>query len=294
MSDGEPTGPRPAPLVPPLPLAHGELDAEDARELQALKAQIRIASGFLCEGYKEKCLRRRIAVRMRARGVHRYGDYASLLTGDTDEYARLLAAVTINVSKFFRNAEVWDTLRAVVMPALFALPDREIRIWSAGAAGGEEAYSLAMLVLEYAESTGNVAAAERFRIVGTDIDSQILEIARRGEYPELAFAETAPETRERWFTGPRAATVRDEVRTLVSFDKGDLLREAPPAAHHLILCRNVVIYFERGVQEELFARFADALAPGGFLLLGKVETLFGSAAPRFRVLANAERLFQLA
>ena len=293
MSDAESPGPRPAPLVPPLPLAHGELDAEDARELQELKAQIRIASGFLCEGYKEKCLRRRIAVRMRARGVHRYGDYAGLLSEDADEYVRLLAAVTINVSKFFRNAEVWETLRAVVMPALFASPDREIRIWSAGSAGGEEAYSLAMLVLEHAQHAGDARAAARFRIVGTDIDSQILEIARRGEYPELAFAETPPEMRERWFTGPRKATVRDEVRALVSFEKGDLLQDALAAGYHLILCRNVVIYFERAVQERLFARFADALAPGGFLLLGKVETLFGAGAPRFRALANAERLFQL-
>ena len=286
-------GPRPAPFVPPLPLAHGELDAEDARELQELKAQIRIASGFLCEGYKEKCLRRRIAVRMRARGVHRYADYADLLGKDAEEYARLLAAVTINVSKFFRNSEVWDTLRAAVMPALFARPDPVVRIWSAGCAGGEEAYSLAMTVLEYAEKIGKPAAARRFRILGTDIDAQILDVARHGEYPELAFAETPPEARERWFCGSGLRSVRPEVRALVGFEKADLLRDAPAAAHHLILCRNVVIYFERSVQDALFTRFADALAPGGFLMLGKVETLLGPAAPRFRVIANAERLFSL-
>ena len=93
-----------------LPLAQGELSEKDARELQDLKEQIRRDVGFYCDGYKEHCLRRRIAVRMRARGMHRYADYAALLLKDPQEYQKLRDAVTINVSKFYRNPEVWEAV----------------------------------------------------------------------------------------------------------------------------------------------------------------------------------------
>ncbi len=282
------------PQLPGLPLAYGDLPAEDARELMALKDFIEASGGFLCTGYKERCLRRRIAVRMRARGTHRYGEYEALLRRDPAEYQRLLDTVTINVSKFFRNPEVWRALEQLVVPTLFA-PDRgDVRIWSAGCAGGEEPYTVAILLREYAERHQLLSRLDQVRIRATDIDRGSLEGARRAEFGEFAFTEAPAGMRDRWFEGPHLTRLKSELRGRVEFGVLDLMKDALPAGQHLILCRNVIIYFERDVQEELFMRFHEALAPGGFLVLGKVETLFGPAATAFRPVANRERIFRKA
>src|SRR5512144_1896870 len=147
-----------------LPLAYGDLHEEDRRELTDLKGFVESMGGLRCTGYKERCLRRRIAVRMRARGSHRYRDYQALLARDPEEFQRLLDTLTINVSKFFRNPEVWRAVEEKVLPYLFALETPEIRIWSAGCAGGEEPYTVAILLYEYAEKRGLLSSLDRFRI----------------------------------------------------------------------------------------------------------------------------------
>ena len=273
-------------------LTHGELSERDADELRVLKQLIRKHVGIECDGYKEKCLRRRLAVRMRARGLESYAQYSALLDTDSDERSRLADVVTINVSKFFRNPDAWSLLRAHVVPHLFGLDAGTVDIWSAGCAAGEEAYSLAILLLEYAERMDRDVS--RFRILATDVDERALDAARLGEYPEFAFAETPDDTRARWFTGPDARMIRPEVQRLVRFETRDLLRDRYPARRHLILCRNVVIYFDRPAQETVFSGFHDALAEGGHLLLGKVETLFGPAATSFQSVSTRERLFRRA
>ena len=288
-----------SPLPPPLPrfdagclhtLAYGALTERDVSELHALKRQIQDSIGFQCDGYKEKCLRRRIAVRMRARGVHSYARYAELLGDDAEEHRRLAEAMTINVSKFFRNREVWEVVRATVLPALLERGFREIRIWSAGCAAGEEAYSIAMLVLELASERG--IDPRRFKITGTDIDRTTLDLARQGEYPEYAFGEIDPTMRERWFEGADLRRVRPDLRRIVRFEPLDLIADAFAGGQHLIFCRNVIIYFERRIQEDLFGRFRAALTPGGFMVLGKVETLFGAHGRTFHPIAARERVFQ--
>lgn len=282
---------RPA-LPPPLPLAHGELGEEDALQLRALKRQIRTASGLFCEGYKEKCLRRRLAVRMRARGVHRYGDYAALLDEDPEEYARLIDTVTINVSKFFRNPEVWEAVRDVVLPDVLGRPG-VLRMWSAGTATGEEPYTLAMLVRAHLETARRLDVLDRIDIEATDIDAQALEKARVGVYPALALVETPDAARLRWFEpGGPPFQVREEVRRMVRFTQGDLIPHAARSDLDLILCRNVFIYFERELQEDLLGRFAEALRPGGWLVLGKVETLLGPVTRQLEAVRSRERIYR--
>ncbi len=278
--------------LPGLPLAYGDLQEEDARELAQLKSYIEASGGLRCTGYKERCLRRRIAVRMRARGAHRYRDYEALLRRDAQEYQRLLDTVTINVSKFYRNPEVWQAIEALILPALFALDEPEVRIWSAGSAGGEEPYTVAMMLMEYAERHQQRPRLDRFRIRATDIDRESLAAAARAEYADFAFTEAPPTMRSRWFEGGRLERLRPEVRARVEFGVLDLMRDDFPRQQHLVICRNVIIYFERDVQEHLSSRFHEALAPGGYLVLGKVETLFGKAAAGFRAVANRERLFR--
>ena len=273
-----------------LPLAQGELSEKDARELQLLKEQIRRDVGFYCDGYKEHCLRRRIAVRMRARGIHTYSDYARLLQSDAQEYQKLRDAVTINVSKFYRNPEVWRVLEQKVVPGLFEA-DRDIRIWSAGCAGGEEPYSIAILLREYALRTGQLDKLPRFDVLGTDIDLTSLQTAERGSYGAFAFTDLPFDIRQTWFHPPTCVEVKPEIKAAVRFEMRDLITSDCAGGYDVIFCRNVVIYFERIIQEELFAKFHSALAPGGFLVLGKVETLFGRSAALYSPVSQRERVF---
>jgi chemotaxis protein methyltransferase CheR len=271
-------------------LAAGELSPRDAAELEALKRLIRERTGLHCDGYKERCLRRRIAVRMRARQAHRFADYARILEHDATEFRRLADTLTINVSKFFRNPEVWALVRERVVPYLFEVDAPVVDVWSAGAAAGEEAYTLAILLLEHAARYGGDVS--RIRITGTDIDRSALAGAVRAEYPAFALTEMPGAVRERWFEGPERNRLRAEVRARVRFRTLDLITGAFPARQHFILCRNVVIYFEREVQRSIFSRFRDALVPGGWLLLGKVEALFGEALHDYQAVSNRERLFR--
>lgn len=264
-------------------------EAADDPGFAALTAKISGERGFGCGSYKEKCLRRRIAVRMRARGVHEFREYARLLDGDPAEWEKLLDALTINVTKLFRNAEAYAAMDREVLPALWAIPGSELKVWSAGCSSGEETYSLAILFHRYGERHGH----RKVRIVGTDIDRASLLAAAKGEYAEAAFAETDPEVRTRYFTGDPPRTVGPEPRELVRFEKRDLLREGPPGhGMHVVVCRNVLIYFDRDSQERLFKAFHDALTPGGFLVLGKVETLLGPTRALFDAVNARERIFR--
>ena len=251
---------------------------QDERAFLALTQKISKARGLSCESYKDKCLKRRIAVRMRARGVHTYDDYGKLLDQDAREYQELLDAITINVTKFYRNAETWSALRPHLQQLGKLHP--HLRVWSAGCASGEEPYTIAVLMAEVG-ADGSIDA--------TDIDRLSLERTRKAEYPASAFSEMPPELQRRYFSDGKPI---ERIRRLVHVQAHDLNREKPPRPpYHLIVCRNVVIYFERTAQERLFQVFVDALAPGGILLLGKVETLFGPARERLTLLDPRERIY---
>jgi chemotaxis protein methyltransferase CheR len=266
--------------------------AHDEAGFRALTGKITGERGFRCASYKEKCLRRRIAVRMRACGVHSFADYARVLDADAREYERLLDALTINVTKLFRNWETYAAVARAVVPAVWALPDAPLRAWSAGCSSGEEPYSLAILFHRHAAALGELGRLERLRVLGTDIDRESLAAAERGAYDEAAFADTPPELRARYFSATPPHAVVPEVRSLVAFERSDLLRDPTPTGQHLVTCRNVIIYFDRDTQEALFERFHAALRPGGFLVLGKVETLLGPARSMFAPVDARERIFR--
>jgi chemotaxis protein methyltransferase CheR len=267
-------------------------DSREDRELDALKGKIHLERGFNCHFYKDRCLRRRLGVRMRARGTESFAEYATILDQDPAEYEILLDTLTINVTKFFRNAEVWSAIAQRVVPVLMASEQPQIAVWSAGCASGEEPYSVSILFHEHAARARNREALGRLRIVGTDIDRPSLDAARRAEYPDLALEETPPDLRDRWFSPAPPYLLREEARRNVSFVYRDLISDEPLAGQSLILCRNVIIYFDREIQERIFERFYDALLPGGFLVLGKVETLLGRTRGRLRPVAHRERIYQ--
>jgi chemotaxis protein methyltransferase CheR len=252
--------------------------------------------GFRCRSYKDRCLRRRIAVRMRAKGTMDPREYAAVLDTDPREYERLLRSLTVNVTKFFRN---WDTFAAIektVIPELWTRQAGAVRVWSAGCASGEEPYSVAILMHKHATETHTLTKLDQVSIVGTDIDSEIIGEAERACYTDAALGETPAALRQTYF--PEVAglrTMTPAVRGMVSFRCADLLtHQAPFDDAHLILCRNVIIYLERDAQDALLAEFHRRLAPGGFLVLGKVETLFGESRSLFAPVNARERIFRKA
>jgi chemotaxis protein methyltransferase CheR len=270
------------------------VDRRDDGSFRMLTEKVFRERGFGCASYKERCLRRRIAVRMRAKGVHTYEDYARVLDGDALEYERLIDALTINVTRLFRNREVFAALAACVVPELWDSPAPRLRLWSAGCASGEEPYSLAALFHQHAVARGATGRLARVDILGTDVHGPSLEAAAEGSYPAVAFDEVPTDVRETYFSaGPPPSRVSPELRRLVRFEQNDLLRDpAPETGFALIACRNVLIYFDRASQERLFDHFHAALTPGGFLVLGMVETLFGDARRRFAAVDARARIFR--
>jgi chemotaxis protein methyltransferase CheR len=268
------------------------IQADDA-DFRALMEKITRDSGFQCSSYKDKCLRRRIAVRIRARGASGCAEYSGMLDNDPREYDRLMRSLTVNVTKFFRNWETYSAIDQKVVPALMEKDDREVRVWSAGCSSGEEPFSIGILMHRHAAANGG-KGLESVSIVGTDIDTDCLDEADRAAYREAALGDTPADLREKYF--PQIAGLRTmvpDVRRLVTFEVRDLLHFQPPFEDaHLIVCRNVIIYLERAAQDALFAHFHQTLAPGGFLVLGKVETLLGEARGLFSAVNARERIFR--
>ncbi len=260
----------------------------------ALLKKIEREKGFRCSSYKDTCLRRRISVRMRAKSAATFADYAEILDTDQSEYDRLIQALTINVSRFFRNPETFACVATKVIPELIAARSPLIRVWSAGCATGEEPYSLAVLFREHAISAGDEKSLDRLRIIASDVDREALAVASRGRYADTAFVDTPPAVVERYFPVENGMhTVVPEIRNLVTFEQRDLLDGTGPGGRlHMIICRNVIIYFTRESQERLFERFHDLLLPGGFLVLGKVETLLGRSRELFAPVSSRERVFR--
>ncbi len=263
----------------------------------ALAGRIAAHTGLDVGVYKDRCLRRRIAVRMRACGVQSYADYLTVLQRAPGELDLLADALTINVTNFFRNPETWEWLGTHLLPSLLTERQGRLRVWSAGCASGEEPYTLVMLIADVLDRLDRRAWLDRLQVDATDIDRLSLERARAAIYPERAFAEMPSVLRDRYCiaAGPGQLAVREELRARVEVRRLDLTGElAVGRTYDLILCRNVVIYFDRATQERLMLRFADQLAPQGILVLGKVETIFGSARARFDLVEPRERIYRKA
>ncbi|MFQ5703078.1 MAG: CheR family methyltransferase [Gemmatimonadales bacterium] len=250
-------------------------------------------TGLGCSAYKQSCLRRRIAVRMRACRVQTYAEYEAVLDREPEEYERLLDTLTINVTKFYRNRDTWETLATRVLPDLWQRCNGSVRCWSAGCSSGEEPYTLVILLLELSRRGGNASRLVG-RVDATDLDRESIAKAQEGRYRDAAFEEMPPALVVRYFSEGRPKTILPSVKQNVRFQRHDIILEPPPdPPYHLIICRNVLIYFDRPTQERLLWQFADALTPGGYLVLGKTETLFGTVRERLELVAARERIYRL-
>jgi two-component system, chemotaxis family, CheB/CheR fusion protein len=265
----------------------------DDEDLHAFLDRVRERTGLDFSAYKRATIVRRLQRRMAAAGAATLPDYRRYLERHPEELQRLVASFLIKVTEFFRDPELFTYLRDRVLPGLVseARERGELRIWSAGCATGEEAYTLAMLV---SDLIGDNAEELQVRIFATDIASEAVEFARRGLYTQSALEGLPPDFAERHFTPADGAfEVRKQVRSLVVFGEHDLGNRAPFPRIDLVLCRNVLIYFTPDLQRRALQLFAFSLRHGGYLALGKAETVsplpefFSVEEPRLKIFRRA-------
>ena len=263
-----------------------EVESDALRDILTL---VRVRSGHDFAAYKRATLYRRIARRMQVcecatvEGYHRY------LREHAPELANLLRDFLISVTNFFRDEEAFGVLGSDILPRLFAnkQPNEPLRVWVAGCATGEEAYSLGMLLLEHAAT---LRAPPPIQIFATDIDETALAQARLGCYSDAISTDVSPERRERFFTRENGQyRVTKELRELVLFSPHNVLRDPPFSRLDLITCRNLLIYLNREAQSRVLAMFHFGLRPDGALFLGSSES--AETSPAFTPTDAKHRLF---
>ena len=261
--------------------------------LEALLGYLERSRGFDSTGYERTSLERRFRRRMSAVGCESHGDYLDFLEVHPDEFEHLFDALLIDVTSFFRDPAAWEVLREQVLPGLLERRDDDapIRVWSAGCASGQEAYSIAMAL---AELLGPEQYRERVKIYGTDVDEDALSYARAAVYTVNELEDVPEEMRDRYFerAGARYA-FRSDLRRTVIFGRNDLLQDAPIARLDLLLCRNTLMYFTAETQARVLRHFHFALAPEGTLMLGRWETML-SQRESFEPVDLMQRIFRRA
>jgi two-component system, chemotaxis family, CheB/CheR fusion protein len=241
--------------------------------LEQLLDFLRRNRGFDFTGYKRTTLKRRIDKRLGELEVPDYEQYMNYLELNVEEFAMLFDSVLINVTGFFRDAPTWQYLREQVIPTLVD-GDGPIRVWSAGCASGEEAYTAAIVL---AEALGRQAFQERVKIYGTDVDDDALTAARAGVYTAKAVEEVPDDLRDRYFERVDSrCTFHKDFRRSVIFGRNDLVADAPISRIDLLLCRNTLMYFTAETQEAIALRLHFAMREGAYLCLGKSEMLVTS------------------
>ncbi len=267
-------------------------DATRLAVLRSLLAQLRNRSGIDFAQYKMPTIMRRLSRLMVAGRVDSIAAYLEFLEAHPENYARLTGAFLIQVTEFFRDDALFETLRTVTLPRLIAearANGNELRIWSAGTSTGEEAYSLAVMCAELLEGEAEPPAV---RIFATDIDEGAIAFARRGIYPAQSLKNVPAAWRERYFERVGDTyEVAKRLRAMTVFGQHDLGQRAPFPRIDLCLCRNVLIYFTRELQTRALQLFAFSLRSGGFLVLGKAETS-GALSDFFRTVDATAKIFQ--
>jgi two-component system, chemotaxis family, CheB/CheR fusion protein len=248
-------------------------ELDDEQGLEVLLDYLRRSRGSDFTGYKRASLSRRIDKRMQVVGADSYLGYLDHLEVDPEEFTQLFNTVLINVTGFFRDPPTWDYLASELLPRILADKgeDEPVRIWSAGCASGEEAYTLAMVT---AEAMGADAVRERVKIYATDLDTEALDQARQARYGTRQVEGVSPELLGRYFErNGQGYVFSKDLRRSVIFGRHDLIQDAPISRVDLLVCRNTLMYLNSETQSQVLARFSFALREGGFLMLGKAETL---------------------
>lgn len=259
-------------------------------DYEYLKKQILSITGVDLNAYKEAQMKRRIDQLITKKRLKDYGEYIQLLKTDRDVLEEFLNHFTINVSEFYRNPDQWEFMDSTVIPLLIQRYGKNLKIWSAACSTGDEPYSLVMALSKY-------IPLNQIRIYATDIDKTILAKAKRGLYDEKSISGVPKEFRDKYFrkmTGKEmdavemignsdpvatlktAYAISDEIKSRVTFKQANLLEAKDyPKDYHMIVCRNVLIYFTEDAKDEVFRRFHDTLVHEGILFIGSTEQITG-------------------
>jgi two-component system CheB/CheR fusion protein len=245
----------------------------ESEDFERLLDYLKRNRGFDFTGYKRASLVRRVSTRMKAVTIETFRDYLDFLQVDPTEFTALFDSLLINVTGFYRDPAAWDFLRSDVLPGLLAVkePSDPIRVWSAGCATGEEAYTLAIVL---AELLGPDEVRQRVKIYGTDVDESALTVARHATYTAKALSGLPESLAEKYFERFGANYMfRKDLRRTAIFGRHDLVHAAPISHIDVLACRNTLMYLNAETQAQVLARLHFALEEGGVLFLGKAEML---------------------
>ncbi|MFN4199672.1 MAG: CheR family methyltransferase [Fervidobacterium gondwanense] len=230
--------------------------------------KIKETMGLDLSGYKPERMKRRIEMLIRKYNCKSYKEYFDLIMKDNKKKDEFLDKLTINVTEFFRNPEKWEELKKTFLPELLKESGARFKAWSAGCSSGEEPYSLAILLEE-------LKAPLTAKVLATDIDMGVLTRAQIGEYEERSMVSTPLEYIQKYFiVRDGKYVVKPNVKARVQFKRHNLLQDPFEKGLDMIMCRNVVIYFEMEAKDQLYRRFAESLRPGGILFVGNTERIF--------------------
>jgi len=263
-------------------------------DINAILRFLRSRRGHDFSAYKRSTIERRIQRRMSVHGIDTASDYLTYLHENNQEAQLLFSELLISVTSFFRDPEAFAALQDKYLPPLMENwpEDDEFRVWVAGCATGEEAYSIA-IVLDEVRRRFNKSTA--IRVFASDLDAQAIEQGRRGSYPASIGVDVSPERLQRYFDGDErhGYTIRKEIRDMVIFAQHNMLSDPPFMRLRMVVCRNVLIYLQSDLQNKLMPLFHHALAPDGLLFLGSSESvgaenrLFDTLDPRWKIFHRA-------
>lgn len=217
--------------------------------------------------YKEKQMKRRIDTLIAKSGAAGYDGYVKLIRDNKDRFDEFVNYLTINVSEFYRNPDQWVLMDKDIIPSLIKRFGNSLKIWSAACSTGDEPYSLVMALSRH-------LPLNQIKIMATDIDKQVIAKAKAGLYSEKSVEAVPDDLKAKYFTkiGP-SYKISDEIMSRVEFKEHNLLKDPFPTGQHLIVCRNVLIYFTDEAKDEVFRKFNSSLANGGFLFIGSTEQI---------------------
>jgi two-component system, chemotaxis family, CheB/CheR fusion protein len=269
------------------------MDATTDESFEALLRYLRDSRGFDFTGYKRTSLMRRVRHRMDHAGYTSFEEYLDVLQASSDEFASLFNTILINVTAFFRDPDAWEFISTEVIPRLLAErgPNDPVRVWSAGCASGQEAYTLAMVL---AEALGPESFRQRVKIYATDVDEEALTEARAASYEARAVEGVPADLLTRYFEQVNGRYIfHKDLRRAVIFGRNDLVKDAPISRVDLLVCRNTLMYLNAETQRNVLGRLHFALGPQGTLFLGHAEMLL-SHSDRFTPLNLKDRIFRKA
>jgi two-component system CheB/CheR fusion protein len=273
---------------------HPDQSHQPAGDMEAVRLAIceviRSGLGHDFLQYKRQTFVRRVERRMQVLRLTSFDEYLARLKADREQVVLLFRDLLISVTSFFRDTKAFEVMEREVIPRLFETKDAlgEVRVWVPGCATGEEAYSLAILLLEHLDTA---SSKPKVRIFATDIDEVAIATARAGRYPATLLDGISAERRARFFIeGTAGYVVRQDVRELCTFSAHNLIRDPPFSRVDFISCRNLLIYMDNDLQDRVISIFHYALVAGGILMLGISETV-GRHERLFKPLDRTQRIF---